>query len=612
MRFSKHISTVISGARSFRFVLTAGFFAGLLALNFLTRRGWAVEEAARLMPLRCPLFFLTGIQCPTCGLGRSVVAALTGEIGLSLHYHPFGVPLVVSTFLALFGWWFFPQRLSLFLSRSVSFLRTKRSYLLFLVLFYGLWGFLRNLPAEEPKGDVGFRTDDAAYIKPLLPQVEVVPLLTVGESVPLTGDPSRSYRLVGIPDGMGAYKTPDGKIRLFVNHELKKDAVSQPIAGAPLQTGAFISEFVLTADLKIVSGKPAFTTIFRGTDPQPAGGSLGRLCSGFLAGPETGFDRAIYLTGEESMGAETLDGKGGQAIAVANGVAYLLPEMGRFSKENIVAVRGTGIKTVVFGLEDGPSGLKSQLYLYIGEKKFSSTHPLERNGLAGGRLYVFKATTTGKTDESNFRKSDGVIVGRWMPLADAGRMNDVELDERSRAAGSFNFDRLEDGTYDRNKTGIFYFVSTGGSSSANRRGRLYKLTFDVNDPVNRPSTLEILLEGDAGDPLLNPDNLDANEEGQLLIEEDTASLKSFLTGRANFLWLYDLKSGKLERVAEALNRWEPSGAIDASAFFGPGWLVNVQAGSISSREASRLQGYDQDAYLAEGGQILLLRTGVKK
>jgi hypothetical protein len=41
--------------------------------------------------------------------------------------------------------------------------------------------------------------------------VTVMSLLTGGvngDSVPLTSDPSKSYRLAGLPDGMGIYLTP--------------------------------------------------------------------------------------------------------------------------------------------------------------------------------------------------------------------------------------------------------------------------------------------------------------------------------------------------------------------------------------------------------------------
>lgn len=42
--------------------------------------------------------------------------------------------------------------------------------------------------------------------------VSITSLLTANDSVPLTSDPSKDYRLVGIPDGMGVYlddDTPD-------------------------------------------------------------------------------------------------------------------------------------------------------------------------------------------------------------------------------------------------------------------------------------------------------------------------------------------------------------------------------------------------------------------
>ncbi|MFM7676667.1 MAG: DUF2752 domain-containing protein [Synechococcus sp.] len=43
---------------------------------------------------------LTGIPCPTCFLTRATSAALTGDLGASLQWHPFG-PLVAA---ALVGW----------------------------------------------------------------------------------------------------------------------------------------------------------------------------------------------------------------------------------------------------------------------------------------------------------------------------------------------------------------------------------------------------------------------------------------------------------------------------------------------------------------------------
>ena len=45
-------------------------------------------------PVICPFRLLTGLPCPGCGLTRSWVFALHGDIGASLAAHPFGLPLL--------------------------------------------------------------------------------------------------------------------------------------------------------------------------------------------------------------------------------------------------------------------------------------------------------------------------------------------------------------------------------------------------------------------------------------------------------------------------------------------------------------------------------------
>ena len=53
--------------------------------------------------LHVPCLFstVTGIQCPSCGLTRSVVAVLRGDLALSIAYHPAGIALVSVVFVAL-------------------------------------------------------------------------------------------------------------------------------------------------------------------------------------------------------------------------------------------------------------------------------------------------------------------------------------------------------------------------------------------------------------------------------------------------------------------------------------------------------------------------------
>ena len=119
--------------------------------------------------------------------------------------------------------------------------------------------------------------------------------------------------MVGIPDGLGMYKDEMGTVHLFLNHELRNTAVAEPVAGGPAVKGAFISHYLLAGDnASVLSGDQAFTQVAvwdgaawvnRTADWQSGAASFTRFCSGYLAGPHSGFDRWIYLTGRgESAG----------------------------------------------------------------------------------------------------------------------------------------------------------------------------------------------------------------------------------------------------------------------------------------------------------------------
>ena len=342
--------------------------------------------------------------------------------------------------------------------------------------------------------------------------------------------------------------------------------------------GAFISHYLLAGDnASVLSGDQAFTRVAvwdgatwvnRTADWQSGAASFTRFCSGYLAGPQNGFADWIYLTGEENPQAGTFDGLGGLAVAVINDTAHALPDMGHFAKENVVVLPGTGDKTVVMLLEDGPSSLDSQLYMYVGTKNPAAADPIQRAGLVGGQLYFFRSTTAGKTDESNFHKADGAIAGEWVSVAsvlNAGEtvptISDDDLNVRVKAAGAFNVIRVEDAAYDRNTAGVLYFDTTGsshkydGTHFTNKLGRIYKMVMNPANPAGSPAQLTVLLEGDAGDPIVNPDNLDVNAQGILMIQEDPnaehngAGLLDTL-GRDSSIWHYDLNTSRLLRVAE--------------------------------------------------------------
>lgn len=52
-------------------------------------------------PLICPLRTITGIPCPFCGMTRSVVAALHGNLPESLSFNPAGILVIALVVLVL-------------------------------------------------------------------------------------------------------------------------------------------------------------------------------------------------------------------------------------------------------------------------------------------------------------------------------------------------------------------------------------------------------------------------------------------------------------------------------------------------------------------------------
>lgn len=65
-------------------------------------------------PQLCVFKLLAGLPCPGCGLTRSVVLALHGDLSGSLYFHPFGVLFVIAALVLaavdLSGWWLARQR----------------------------------------------------------------------------------------------------------------------------------------------------------------------------------------------------------------------------------------------------------------------------------------------------------------------------------------------------------------------------------------------------------------------------------------------------------------------------------------------------------------------
>lgn len=458
-------------------------------------------------------------------------------------------------------------------------------------------------------------------------------LLSVGDTVPESSSPAKQYKMVGIPDGLGAHKSRNGKVTVYMNHELTSGTVSEPTIGDPLNRGAFVSKLTLDRRGKVISGERAYDFVYNENafvGPAAAADNstraFSRFCSGSLAGPEEGFDRYIYLTNEEEgTPANTFETKGGLAVAIVDNNLYTLPKLGRFAWENTVAQpNDDGNRTVLMSLEDGPAALdptveNSQLYMYVGKKdRREGATVLRRNGLDNGDLYVLVPADSSKASEADV--STGTIEVKWALIANAGDLDEAQLEAASDALGAFRFARPEDGAFNDSNRNEFVFVTTGGAAGANALGRLYSLKLHRGNPINN-GTLTVLYNGDAiiasgGDIAISPDNVDISEKYLMINEDGTAESRTVMgsKGRDGSIWRFKINKRGVDvssaaRIAEldppgrdgiavGPGVWETSGIIDTDEVFGEGtWLFDVQAHGPTTAPASNT---------VEDGQLLLL------
>ncbi len=474
----------------------------------------------------------------------------------------------------------------------------------------------------------GFNTSIKRYAKGVPGSGwETEAILSVGDRVPETGSPGSEYQMIGIPDGLGAYRSGHGHqrvVNVFMNHELVKTATTQPRIGRPFQRGTFVSQYLLTRDGSVLSGRRAYDTVYAentfvgpAADTSNATPAFGRFCSGFLALPQkVGFDRPIYLTGEETGGSGAFDPRGGQTVAVFDNELHTLPKLGRFPKENNVVRPHTGRTTAIISLEDGPSTPDSQLYLYIGEKQRSGS-VLHRNGLDNGQLYVF-AAKSGPSNEGANPAVGTTVEGEWRLIPNAESLDEAQLETAADAAGAFGFVRIEDGAFTPSGRD-FYFVTTGEGPPINALGRLYHLRFGPRPLAD--ASLTTMYNADlltpAEDGPMSPDNVDVKGRWIAINEDGTGNSRPQMEARNRdgSIWLVNKQDASdRHRVAELVGRaeggrdnihttagiWETSGIINSSGLFDDdqSFLFDVQA-----HPPTTFPGPDT----SEDGQLLLLR-----
>ncbi len=458
------------------------------------------------------------------------------------------------------------------------------------------------LPADvaEARGSrtvTGPSSSQSPFLIPTAPGVSTESLIIVGDSA------ANGYRLVGIPDGLGAFDNGDGTITLVVNHEL---GATKGVVRAHGSKGAFVSKWIIRkSDHKVLSGSDLIQRImFRNPDGTYASGTtaIDRLCSADLppvsafynAKTGKGYHGRLFMNGEEAAT--------GRAFAhEMNGTSWDLPDLGRFAWENSLANPSTGDKTVVIGTDDSTPG---QVYVYVGAKK-KSGNAIEKAGLAGGELYGI--TTPGFTDEYDPATGNGVpgfnpTAFTLSGLGNVGGLDAAGLQALSESKGVTEWWRPEDGAWDTRNPNVFYFNTTAKFDGTSR---LWKLAFrDVRHP-ELGGKVTRLLDGTEGQHML--DNMAAANNGKQLILNEDPGNNAYLAS----VYSYNLRSDRLTKVAEHdPNRFteggsqfltideESSGTIDVSRFFGRGtYLITTQVHQALA-----------DPELVENGQLQILRV----
>jgi RTX calcium-binding nonapeptide repeat (4 copies) len=504
---------------------------------------------------------------------------------------------------------------------------------------------------------VGFLTAADPYIVPTAPGVEITPLVTVGDTVvdnySANGAALPNYRMVGLPDGMGAFDNNNGTFTVLINHEIRNTLGELRDHGSK---GAFVSRWVIDkTTLEVLEGDDLIKTLYV-WDSNPlsptyeqfvvgtgAIAEINRLCSADLpdatafynAASGKGTSERIFMNGEETSN--------GRAFAhvvtgAAAGTSWELPWTGKYAWENHVASPYAQDKTVVVGLDDSDRKFSSEgepepseVYVWVGEKQAVGLD-IEKAGLVDGILHGMRVGTPGNYDANEGTVSSGE---RFELVALSDQTNNATfapLQTESIAKTITQFRRVEDGAFDPNNPNDFYFVTTdqsGGSGFS----KLWRLRFDDITSPEDGGTIELLINGGGvGSNAIGVgtgemfDNIAVDKMGRVLLQEDVGN--QTLLGK---VWIYDIASGAALELArhesdffidtdlatpgvqslkdlnpdvagnQGTQDEESSGIIDLSDILGEGYyLLNVQAHlNITASQPE----------LVEPGQLLVMHVG---
>lgn len=456
----------------------------------------------------------------------------------------------------------------------------------------------------------GPSSSQTPYVTPTAPGWSVTSVLTVGDQA------GNGYKMVGIPDGLGAYDNNNGTFTVLMNHELGATA---GVTRAHGSKGAFVSEWIINkSTLQVISGSDlvqsaANVNTWNGSSYVAGTTAFARLCSADLPAtsafynPTTGLgtQARIFMNGEEN-------GNNGRAFGfVATGAnkgqVYELPKLGKLSFENTLANPYSGNKTVVVGLDDSTPG---QVYIYQGNKTNSGLD-IDRAGLTNGTLKGVKVNVAAAQGGASGNIEQGQINGGFTTVAVNTTVDGNAQQTNSRASGITEFARPEDGAWADAKN--FYFVTTGADGGAGvQTSRLYKLTFadGVGGEIDYDNgTISMVkdaatLVGADGAVAQKFDNMTVGENGDILIQEDPGN-----TSYIAKTWKFDPATGTWTQILESdRNRFltgapnfltqdeENSGVIEITSILGRNDGKRYYLGDTQAH-------YGITGELVEGGQL---------
>lgn len=479
------------------------------------------------------------------------------------------------------------------------------------------------VPAAQQPGP---STGQSPYILPSLPVVRTTSLLSVGDTV-------GGYRMVGIPDGLGAFDNGDDTFTLLMNHELGNTAGTARAHGG---IGAFVSKWTIDSrTLTVRSGEDLMRQAFlwdaatQRSAATPSVFSFNRFCSGDLpeisafynAATGRGTRERIYMHGEE--GGATGYQMGTVVTGPEAGRAYVLGKFnlstngsglsGVAAYENAVANPYPQDKTVVVGMSDGGTGIMTNaVTVYVGTKQTTGSE-VDKAGLTNGMLRFINVTGNPVEVVNNTTRATNITSGTRFTLS---------------GTASTMFSRPEDGAWNPLNPSQLYFVTTDrldqvgdGTGTQIGQTRLWRLTFDdISDP-GLGGRIDLLIDGrSAGGQKVNMfDNITVNERtGQLILVEDVGNAAH--NGKA---WHYDPATDVLTQVARhdparfgdvnapatpPFNQDEEmSGVLDVSSILGAGNYLLVDQSHYPINNSAP-NGFANPNELVEGGQLMLLHV----